>query len=408
MYLKHNLAEDNIRQACAEFADTVGKEHVSLVHADLLSYSGSHYQSYPWTEDTVVLGQVVGYPNTTEEVFQSGTSIEGQYIPTYGGICVDFTRMDKILRTNSLDLDCTVQPGAMIGGMVGTGCSGTNATRQRPRKSSAGYDLTRTFIGSEGTLGLITEATLKLAVKPKCEVVAACTFPPIRKAALAVQSIVSRGLQVAAVEILNEVQMRSINEAKSTTRIWKEGPSLFFKFNGSSDVAVNDTANLVKSITESHGSTSFTFASSADEREELWSARRASLWSIMALRKSPEDKVWITDVTVPLRRLADTIEKTKKDIVQSGLLGAVFRHVGDGNFHTLILYSDTEKDIAKGLVPRMVDMAIAMEGAVTGEYGVGLVKRDYLESELGKSTVDIMRMLRLGGNFTMLEISNIW
>jgi D-lactate dehydrogenase (cytochrome) len=454
---KHNLSNGNIRQACSEFAEIVGTENVSLSRADLLSHSGSHYQSYPWTEDTAVLGQVIVYPNTTEEVseiakichrrrlpitpFSGGTSIEGQYIPTYGGICVDFTRMDKILRVNPLDLDCTVQPGlgwvdlnsalesenlffppdpgpgAMIGGMVGTGCSGTNAaaygtmkdwvlsltvvladgtiikTRQRPRKSSAGYDLTRTFIGSEGTLGLVTEATLKLAVKAKCEVVAVCTFPSIRKAALAVQSIVSRGLQVAAVEILDDVQMRSINEAKSTTRTWKEEPSLFFKFNGGSDAAVKDTAKRVKTITEGYGSTSFVFASSEDEREELWSARKAALWSMMALRKSPRDKVWITDVAVPLSRLADIIEKTKEDIVQSGLLGSVVGHVGDGNFHTLILYSDEEKEIAKGLVHRMVNMAIAMEGTATGEHGVGLVKRDYLESELGKSTVDTMRMV---------------
>ena len=456
---KHNLSKDNIRQACSEFAEIVGAENISMLHADLLSHSGSHYQSYPWTEDTAVLGHVVVYPETTEEVselarvchrrripitpFSGGTSIEGQYIPTYGGICIDFTRMGRILAVNPLDLDCTVQPGlewidlnsaleseglffppdpgpgAMIGGMVGTGCSGTNAaaygtmkdwvlsltvvladgtiikTRRRPRKSSAGYDLTRTFIGSEGTLGMVTEATLKLAVKPKCEVVAVCTFSSVRAAAMAVQSIVARGLQVAAVEILDDVQMRSINEAKSTSRTWKEEPSLFFKFNGSTEVAVKDTAGLVKGIAETHGSTSFVFASSADEREELWSARKAALWSMMALRKSPEDRVWITDVAVPLSRLADIIEKTKEDIVQSGLLGSVVGHVGDGNFHTLILYSDEEKGIAEALVHRMVGMAIAMEGTATGEHGVGLVKRDYLELELGKTTVGAMRKVRI-------------
>ena len=226
--LRHDLSEQNIKQACSEFAEALGAEHVSVVLADLIGHSGSNYQSYPWTEDTDVIGQVVLYPDTTEEVskiakichrrrlpitpFSGGTSIEGQYIPTYGGICIDFSRMDRILETNPLDLDCTVQPGlgwvdlngaleehnlffppdpgpgAMIGGMIGTGCSGTNAaaygtmkdwvlsltvvladgtiikTRQRPRKSSAGYDLTRTFIGSEGTLGLVTEATLKLEI----------------------------------------------------------------------------------------------------------------------------------------------------------------------------------------------------------------------------------------------------
>ena len=456
--LKHDLSKENIGNACLEFAEAIGEKNVSLVPADLLSHSGSDYQSYRWTEDTAIVGQVVVYPDTTEEVskivkichrrglpitpYSGGTSIEGQYIPTYGGICIDFTRMDRILEINPSDLDCTVQPGlgwadlnnvlesdglffppdpgpgAMIGGMVGTGCSGTNAaaygtmkdwvlaltvvladgtiikTRQRPRKSSAGYDLTRTFIGSEGTLGMVTEAVLKLALKPQCEVVAVCTFPSVHKAALAVQSIVSRGLPIAAVEILDEVQMRSINEAKSTSRTWKEEPSLFFKFGGSSDVTVSDTSSRVKAITQEHGSTSFIFASSHAEREELWSARKAALWSMLALRKSSTDKVWITDVAVPLSRLADIIEKTKADILQSGLLGSIVGHVGDGNFHALILHSDEQRHIAEGLVHRMVDSAIEMEGTVTGEHGVGLVKRDYLESELGKTTVDTMRMVR--------------
>ncbi|CAM1509690.1 Fc.00g000250.m01.CDS01 [Cosmosporella sp. VM-42] len=456
--LKHNLSEDNIRNACLEFTEAIGAEHVSIVHADLLSHSGSDYQSYRWTEDTAIVGQVVVYPDTTAQVskiakichrrnipitpYSGGTSIEGHYIPTYGGVCIDFNRMDRILEVNPSDLDCTVQPGlgwadlnnvlesdnlffppdpgpgAMIGGMVGTGCSGTNAaaygtmkdwvlaltvvladgtiikTRQRPRKSSAGYDLTRVFIGSEGTLGLVTEAVLKLALKPPCEVVAVSTFPSVHEAASAVQSIVSRGLPVAAVEILDEVQMRSINEAKSTTRTWKEEPSLFFKFNGSSDITVRDTSKRVREITQEHGSTSFIFASSRAEREELWLARKAALWSMLALRKSPTDKVWITDVAVPLSRLADIIEKTKADILQSGLLGSIVGHVGDGNFHSLILHSDEQRHIAEGLVHRMVDSAIEMQGTVTGEHGVGLVKRDYLESELGKTTVDTMRMMK--------------
>lgn len=456
---EHDLSEGNIRQACHEFAGILGAENVSVHHVDLLSHSGSSYQSYPWKEESAVMGQVVVYPYTTEEVseiakvchrrripitpYSGGTSIEGQYIPTRGGICIDFTRMAKVLAVNLLDLDCIVQPGlewvhlndilesdglffppdpgpgAMIGGMVGTGCSGTNAaaygtmkdwvlsltvvladgtivkTRRRPRKSSAGYDLTRIFVGSEGTLGMVTEATLKLAVRPKYEAIAVCTFPSIRKAALAVQSITAQGLQVAAIEILDDVQMRSINRSNSTTRTWKEEPSIFFKFNGSSQASVDEQAGIVKDITRTHSSTSFIFASSAEEREELWSARKAALWSMMALRKSPDERVWITDVAVPLSRLADIIDKTKEDIVRSGLLGSILGHVGDGNFHALILYSDEEKAIAEGLVHRMIDLAIAMDGTATGEHGVGLVKRDYLELELGKTTVSAMRKVRL-------------
>lgn len=264
-------------------------------------------------------------------------------------------------------------------------------TRQRPRKSSAGYDLTRIIIGSEGTLGIVTEATLKLAVKPPCEAVAVCTFPTIRAAAEAVQSIVSRGIQVAAVELLDEVQMRSINEAGLTKKRWREEPSLFFRFTGSADSVVEDTGRLARRICNNHRSTSYTFAADQEEREELWSARKNALWSMMALRQNPDDKVWTTDVAVPLSQLASIIEQTKADIKQSGLLGSIIGHVGDGNFHSLLLFPEDKRHIAEELVHRMVEKAIQMDGTVTGEHGIGLVKRDYLEKELGKSTVDMMR-----------------
>lgn len=307
--IRHDTSTSNIQNACREFSQIVGADNVSIAAQDLLSHSGSDFQSYDWTPETATPGVAVVYPASTEEVskvvkvchrrripitpYSGGTSIEGHYVPHMGGICIDFTRMDQVIEVNPLDLDCTVQPGvgwqdlnhelasnglffppdpgpgAMIGGMVGTGCSGTNAaaygtmkdwvlsltvvladgtvikTRQRPRKSSAGFDLTRSFVGSEGTLGLVTEATLKLAVKPKCEVVAVCTFPSIRAAANAVQAIISRGVSVAAVEILDDVQMRSINVAGLTKKKWTEQPSLFFKFTGSTDVIVKDTAKLV-------------------------------------------------------------------------------------------------------------------------------------------------------------------
>jgi D-lactate dehydrogenase (cytochrome) len=247
----------------------------------------------------------------------------------------------------------------------------------------------------------VTEATLKLAVKPRCEAVAVCTFPTVRDAARAVQFIVSRGIQVAAVEILDDVQMRSINEAGVTKRKWKEEPTLFFKFTGSTDSVVQDTAELVGNISSENGSTSYAFAADEDESEELWSARKNALWSMISLRQSPTDKVWITDVAVPLSRLADIIEDTKADIKQSGLLGSILGHVGDGNFHSLILFPEEKRHVAEGLVHRMVDKAIEMKGTATGEHGVGLVKRDYLEKELGKTTVDTMRMVSGTGGTSM-------
>lgn len=455
--IRHDTSSSNIQSACKEFSQIVGADNVSIAAQDLLIHSGSDFQSYDWTPETATPGVAVVYPASTEEVskvvkvchrrripitpYSGGTSIEGHYIPHMGGICIDFTRMDQVIEVNPIDLDCTVQPGvgwqdlnhelasnglffppdpgpgAMIGGMVGTGCSGTNAaaygtmkdwvlsltvvladgtvikTRQRPRKSSAGFDLTRSFVGSEGTLGLVTEATLKLAVKPKCEVVAVCTFPSIRAAANAVQSIISRGISVAAVEILDDVQMRSINVAGLTKKKWTEQPSLFFKFTGSTDVIVKDTAKLVGEISSTYGSTSYAFAADADEREELWSARKNALWSMMAMRESPTDKVWTTDVAVPMSRLADIIEQSKEDIERSGILGSILGHVGDGNFHAILLFPEEKREIAEGVVHRMVEKALAMKGTATGEHGVGLVKRDYLEKELGRSTVDTMRMV---------------
>lgn len=451
----HDISADNLREAFRDFVDILGEDRVSRDPADLLQHSGSDFQSYAWSEDTAVPGHVIVYPLSTQEVsevvkvcyrrripitpYSGGTSVEGQYIPDMGGVCVDFSMMDKILETNPVDLDCTVQPGlgwmelnqelaannlffppdpgpgALIGGMVGTGCSGTNAarygtmkdwvlsltmvladgtivkTRQRPRKSSAGYDLTRLVIGSEGTLGLVTEVTLKLAVKHSHEAVAVCTFASIKDAARTVQAIISKGVPVAAVEILDDVQMSCINKAGLTRRKWAEQPSLFFKFTGNTDLMVQDAAKLTGEISKQQGSTSYLYAVDQEEREELWSARKNALWSVLALRTKPSDRVWTTDVAVPLSRLADIIEEAKLHIERSGLLGTIVGHVGDGNFHALLLFPEEKRHVAEHLVHEMVDRAIAMEGTATGEHGVGLVKRDYLEKELGKTTVDFMR-----------------
>ncbi|CAG1997840.1 unnamed protein product [Fusarium graminearum] len=456
--IQHNITAANIRAATKEFAALLGAENVSTDQADLITHSGSDYQSYAWTKEHAICSNIILYPETTEQVselmkicsrrrlpvtpYSGGTSIEGQYIPHFRGICIDFGRMNSIVELNKDDLDCVVQPGigwmdlneelathglffppdpgpgAMIGGMVGTGCSGTNAaaygtmkdwvlsltvvladgtvikTRQRARKSSAGYDLTRTFIGSEGTLGLITEATLKLAVKPPCEVVAVCTFPSLRDAAFAVRDVLSAGIQVAAVEILDDVQMKSINESALTSIKWKEEPTLFFKFTGSDDFIVEHVAKKVGVITKQNRSTAYTFASDETERNELWSARKNALWSMLAMRKSPTDKVWTTDVAVPMSRLPDIIDFAKDDIEKSGLVGSIVGHVGDGNFHTLLLFPEDKRQVAEDIVHRMVGKAIEMKGTATGEHGVGLVKRDYLEKELGKDTVDMMRSMK--------------
>ena len=452
---KHDTSPKNLEACWTDMAFIVGEENVSTKESDLQYHSGSEWSSYT-TKDNERPFMIVS-PATTEEVskimkvchkrkipvtaYSGGTSLEGHFSATRGGICVDFSRMDKILTLHKEDLDVIVQPalgwellneelakeglffppdpgpGAMIGGMVGTGCSGTNAyrygtmrewvisltivladgtvvkTRQRPRKSSAGYDLTRVFIGSEGTLGLVTEATLKVTVKPKSESVAVTSFGTIREAAECVSKVVSEGIPIAAVEILDDVQMRCINESGSTSRNWREVPTLFFKFSGTQS-AVKESIGLVQKLARGKGSKSFDFAKDADEAAELWSARKEALWSVMARRRDDSDHVWTTDVAVPISRLPDIIDQTKEDMASSGLLAAMVGHVGDGNFHAIILFNDKERKTAEDVVHRMVKRAVEMEGTVTGEHGVGLIKRDYLAHELSESTVDLMRKVR--------------
>lgn len=312
--------------------------------------------------------------------YSGGTSLEGHFASTRGGVCIDFRRMDRILSLHKRDLDVVVQPalgwedlneelakdglffppdpgpGAMIGGMVGTGCSGTNAyrygtmrewvlsltvvladgtvikTRQRPRKSSAGYDLTRLFIGSEGTLGLVTEATLKLTVKPQSTNVAVASFGSIAHAAECVTSVVEAGIPVAGVEILDDVQMKCINASQSTSRQWKESPTIFFKFTGT-PAAVKEQIGMVQKLASKASGKSFEFAKGEEEMAELWSARKQALWSVMAMRRGAGDHVWTTDVAVPMSKLPDIIEATKADMTESGLLAGICGHVGDGNFH---------------------------------------------------------------------------
>lgn len=357
-------------------------------------HSGSDWSSYNTKPNERPF--LVVQPSTTEEVskimkichdrkipvtaYSGGTSLEGHYSATRGGICIDFARMNKILKLHKDDLDVIVQPavgwellneelakdglffppdpgpGAQIGGMVGTGCSGTNSyrygtmrewvlsltvvladgtvikTRQRPRKSSAGYDLTRMFVGSEGTLGLVTEATLKITVKAKAESVAIATFPTVKHAAECVAKVVGEGVPMAAIEILDDVQMRCINESGSTSRDWKEAPTLFFKFGGT-PLGVKEQVGIVQNIAKRNGSKSFEFAKNADERAELWSARKGALLSVMAKRRDEGDHVWTTDVAVPMSRLPDIIEETKEDMSSSGLMATIVGHVGDGNFH---------------------------------------------------------------------------
>lgn len=358
-----------MQAAWVDMAQIVGKENVSTTEDDLIGHSGSEWSSY-----TLKAGEkpfMIVYPSTTEEVSQimkvchkrkipvttlsGGTSLEGHFAPTRGGICLDVGRMDNIIKLHKEDLDVIVQPavgwedlnemlaeeglffppdpgpGAKIGGMVGTGCSGTNAyrygtmrewvlsltvvladgtvikTKQRPRKSSAGYDLTKMFIGSEGTLGIVTEAVLKVTVLPKTQSVAVATFPTIHAAADCVSKVVGEGVQVAGVEILDDVQMRCINESGTTSRKWTESPTLFFKFAGTSQ-GVKEQIGIVQNLAKKSKSKTFEFAKNDDEAHELWSARKEALWSVMAMRRDSSDHVWTTDVVSGVARMSERVD----------------------------------------------------------------------------------------------------
>lgn len=346
--------------------------------------------------------------------YSGGSSLEAHFAAPHGGLTVDFAFMDQVVALHEDDMDIVVQPSvqwmdlnaqikdtglffpvdpgpsARIGGMVGTNCSGTNAvrygtmkdwvvnltvvladgtvikTKNRPRKSSAGYNLNGLFTGSEGTLGMVTEITLKLAVIPQETTVAVVTFPTIRDAAAAASRVMRTGVPVGAMEIMDEVQMNVVNRSGATGKVWKEVPTLFFKFSGTK-AGVEDNIRVVKSITDQFRSGDFEFAKDMQEATLLWSARKEALWSMLALREEGME-LWGTDVAVPLSRLADIIEISKEDKDQLGLFTSILGHVGDGNFHESILYDNrnpSERAKVERCVHDMVDRALEMEGTCT-------------------------------------------
>ncbi|KIH90488.1 D-lactate dehydrogenase (cytochrome) [Sporothrix brasiliensis 5110] len=453
----HDTSPENLAQARAEIAAVVGDAAVTDHRDELARHTSSAWSSYAESVDDNP--QFVVYPQSTDDVsaimrichrrrvpvvaFGGGTSLEGHFANVCRGISLDLSRMDRIVTVHDADFDAVVQPGvgyeqlnaaladrrlffppdpgpgATIGGMVGTGCSGTNAyyygtmrewvlgltvvladgtvvqTRRRPRKSSAGYDLTKLFIGNEGTLGIVTEATLKLTTKPAVEQVTVATFASFHAACDAVIQLVSAGVHVAAVELVGARAMRWINDAagSSTDRSWPEKPTLFLKFAGATEKAVGEQAKVVEDIAKAAGATALDTAQNQDESELLWEARKQALFTA-AGAKADDESAWITDVAVPISRLADIVDLTSKDIVASGVSGGIIGHVGDGNFHCFLFYKPDQKEHAEELVHRMVERAISMDGTVTGEHGVGLVKRDYLDKELGTPAVDLMRQIK--------------
>ncbi|KAJ5153255.1 FAD-binding type 2 [Penicillium canariense] len=445
----------DFEKAIAELRGKLGDDTISTDEDDLLQHGYSEWSSL----NADRLPVAIAYPTTTEDVaeiakvchkyrmpmipYSGGSSLEANFSAPYGGLTIDFASMNKVLEIHQDDMDIVVQPSiqwmdlneqikdtglffpvdpgpsAMIGGMVGTNCSGTNAvrygtmkdwvinltvvlangqiikTRRRPRKTSAGYNLTGLFVGSEGTLGIVTEATLKLAPIPELTRVGVVAFPTIRDCASTAMQLIKKGIQVQCIEILDEVQMDVINRAGGTGRTWGVSPTLFFKFSGTT-AGVADSITLTKQLAKSNNALTFTFAKDEKEAHDLWSARKQSLWSMMALRKEGSE-VWSTDVAVPISRLPDIIEISKKELDDLGIFASILGHIGDGNFHASIMYDRHDPDErarVEKVVHDMVDRALEMEGSCTGEHGIGLGKKGSLKKELGPGTIDVMRKLK--------------
>jgi D-lactate dehydrogenase (cytochrome) len=266
-------------------------------------------------------------------------------------------------------------------------------TGSRARKSSAGYDLTRLFVGAEGTLGIITELTLRLHGRPEAVAAATCWFDSIDEAVASVITIIQLAIPVARIELLDEVQVDAVNRFSRLSLPVK--PSLFFEFHGLDERDVSAQADAVAEILANHGGQDFARAVSPEARAALWQARHDAYYAALALR--PGSRSWTTDVCVPISRLADCIRETKADLATSHLVGPLVGHVGDGNFHIIFpIDPDDERDVAEAyrLTDRLVARALSMGGTCTGEHGVGIGKRRYLVAEHGEGAVDVMRTLK--------------
>ena len=444
-----SLAADARTALVAELQRLLG-DRCSINPTQIEHHSHSESWHAPGDPDVVV------FPLTTDEVsavvraaathgapvipFGAGSSLEGHVNAVAGGVSIDLSRMNKVLRVSADDLDATVEAGvthrqlnkalantglafwvdpgadATIGGMTATRASGTTAVRYgtmretvlgltvvlpdgevihtggRARKSAAGYDLTRLFIGSEGTLGVITEVIVRLHGLPEAISAAICGFESMEGAVRTVITTIQLGIPVARIELLDEVQIDAVNRYSRLS--YPLVPTLLFEFHGTSQAAVAEHAGTVQEIASEHGGSNFAWATTPEDRTRLWQARHNTLFAALALR--PGCKAWVTDVCVPISRLAECILETRRDLQGSTLIAPLVGHVGDGNFHlNIIVNASDARELAdvKAFNERLIRRALALGGTSTGEHGIGLGKIDYLEAEHGPA-VRVMKAIK--------------
>lgn len=392
------------------------------------------------TEEVAAIVKLCHQHHTPIIPFGVGTSLEGHVFAPHGGVSVDLSRMNKILRVSADDLDCTVEAGvtrqqldkhlrpmglffpvdpgadATFGGMASTRASGTNAvhygtmrenilmltvvlptsevitTGTRARKSSAGYDLTHLFVGAEGTLGIITEVTLRIQGVPEAISAAVVGFGSFEAAIQAVTQVRQIGVPIARIEFLDEITVKAVNQFSGLTLV--EQPTLFLEFHGS-QASVKDNVEQVGEIMQEFGGSDFQWAVNQAERTALWTARHNAYYASLAYR--PGCRALTTDVCVPISRLAECIAETKRDLAESSLVAPMVGHVGDGNFHMLLLIDPNSAEDhaeAERLNERLMHRALAMDGTITGEHGVGLGKQKFMEAQHGAGALAVMRAIK--------------
>jgi D-lactate dehydrogenase (cytochrome) len=444
-----NTNAEPVQDAIAELKQLLGPR---ATDAATVRDHHSHGESY----HTPAPPDVVCFPETLDEVvetiriaaryhlpivpFGAGTSLEGHVQALRGGVSIDLRDLNRVTRISVEDLDATVEAGvtrlqlnkalrntglmfpvdpgadATIGGMTATRASGTTAVRYgtmrenvlaltavladgrvihtgtRARKSAAGYDLTRLFVGSEGTLGVITDITVRLHPVPEAVAAAVCAFDTIKGAVDTVIATIQLGVPVARIELLDEAQVDAVNRYSKTT--YAVAPTLFFEFHGDSDRYVSEQAEAVEMLASEHGGHGFEWATRLEDRERLWQARHNVHFASLALR--PGCRSWATDVCVPISRLSQCVVETKADHANLSFPVCLVGHAGDGNFHVIYLLdpdSESELTEARRLNERMVARALAMGGTCTGEHGVGYGKMKYLEAEHGEG-LEVMRAIK--------------